>query len=81
MLEETNQFSLPASNFAYGLVPGSSSIRLIRNSGSDFIPAEQYSSDVSTFQIGSSFTVMSGDRRTDQTLRSLQFAIGKFSAG
>lgn len=78
MLREMNQFNLPASNFAYGLVP-SLSIRLLRNSDSDFRSAEHYSSDVSTLQVGRSFTVTSRDRRTDLALRSLQFAIGKFS--
>ena len=82
VLDNMNQFHLPASKFAFGIVRGSSSLIFHLRYPTSFssFQVEQYSFSMTalgTPAVGRTFTLTDADRRTDMTLRFLEFVISK----
>lgn len=73
-----DQFHLPASNFAFGIIPASSVLLLGFNQvvNPEYV-VEHYRETPSTFETGATIEV--GSSVTDRALRLFQFFIGKYS--
>ena len=80
-LDNVNQFHLPASKFAFGVVRGSSLVFHLRYPSSfASFQVEQYSfamTDLGTPAVGDTIALSHADRRTDMALRFLEFVISK----
>ena len=83
-LNITEQFHLPASNFALAIVPATSVIRQLRHRV-EFFPeyrVEQYNfskSDLNALAVGDNFTLTSADRTVEMALGFFKFEISKLT--
>lgn len=82
-LQENDRFSLPESNFAYGIVPLSSTVKLIQYRDDSILESQiqQFSLPISalgTAAVGNSITV-SESNTTLEAFTLLQFVISKSS--
>ena len=82
-LQESNRFSLPESSFAFGILPLSSTVKLVQNTADSFLEpqVQQFSLPISalgTSAVGKSITV-SESNSTMEGFTLLQFVISELS--